>query len=446
MITNEDYKIKRPTRTLSLGNLNLVNYSSYANEKRDPRKSAKTEYRRSTSEGDFDTLSNHKLRDNESKDTKRNSYKLITEKNEKDFVTFCPKQRVSDEDFGIEILSCNESVTCHLPKSTEQTKIEILPETFKIREKTRPIKLNRILATAAENDPEYDTTSKVTLASDLFPNEFYMNMLEDAFSGMSELNLLDRQREFYQSIKNKTPHECKSILESKMLHDFLPLLTTALANAVAAGNHEIGTIIHYYIIDNSPKILQLFHRTNGKILQDAKVWMGTECFCNKTEEGQYEDSICNKPRPLLVVEGNDALKSLEVQEFNGFQIKVITDSSIRRNESKVAAERQLPESQQKLEKIPKSVAKLRFKRHSNLTMIRPSAFKSIGFETPDHKVLETSCISLFCHIKGIIPIGEHHFPLKIKGVPTDVLEGTSYLQVQFISAIRSITAKVKLAP
>jgi hypothetical protein len=33
------------------------------------------------------------------------------------------------------------------------------------------------------------------------------------------------------------------------------------------------------------------------------------------------------------------------------------------------------------------------------------------------------CIQLYCKQKGILPLGENHFPDSIHGVPTDVIDG-----------------------
>ncbi|CAG2199204.1 unnamed protein product [Mytilus edulis] len=88
-------------------------------------------------------------------------------------------------------------------------------------------------------------------------------------------------------------------------------------------------------------------------------------------------------------------------------------------------------SMEKSNKVPGTVAKELFKQHSNLTMVCPSNFKSTGFNSKNAALHGINCIQLFCKIKGIIPIGESHFPSTIDGVTTDVLEGTS----QFSSVV-----------
>ncbi|XP_052075331.1 uncharacterized protein LOC127712758 [Mytilus californianus] len=232
----------------------------------------------------------------------------------------------------------------------------------------------------------------------------------------------------YKSVDDNNDTECQSLLKSNQLSYILPLLATGLAKAVESGNHKIVNIIHSYIAENSSKILTEFRDKYKKTFKDATVWMGTECICNKVDGRKYEDEMCEQPKPLFIVETDDESRTIKVEEkFHGFLIKVVTDNTIRKNESRNIEQNIMPETQQRLDRVPKSVAKRLFKNHSNLTMVCPSAYKSKGFGTDKFAIDKINCINLFCRIKGIIPIGEHHFPLKINGMLTNVLEGTSYL-------------------
>ncbi|KAK3085170.1 hypothetical protein FSP39_025442 [Pinctada imbricata] len=64
-----------------------------------------------------------------------------------------------------------------------------------------------------------------------------------------------------------------------------------------------------------------------------------------------------------------------------------------------------------------------FEKHSNLNAIRPSRIRSMGFGTPNHRIIQQSCIVLYCSRKGYIPINEESFPVEINGIRTDVREG-----------------------
>ncbi|XP_062591064.1 uncharacterized protein LOC134252577, partial [Saccostrea cucullata] len=73
--------------------------------------------------------------------------------------------------------------------------------------------------------------------------------------------------------------------------------------------------------------------------------------------------------------------------------------------------------------IAEKEARKLFKKHSNLTLISASPFKSTGYLTGKHRVVEKLCISLLCLHKGFIPIGEKEFPKVINGHDVDVQEG-----------------------
>jgi len=64
-----------------------------------------------------------------------------------------------------------------------------------------------------------------------------------------------------------------------------------------------------------------------------------------------------------------------------------------------------------------------FKDHSKLTIVHYSSLKSRNFSVENNKFLKRPCIALYCHIKGIIPLGETQFPNSIGGLETDVREG-----------------------
>ncbi|CAC5376544.1 unnamed protein product [Mytilus coruscus] len=64
-----------------------------------------------------------------------------------------------------------------------------------------------------------------------------------------------------------------------------------------------------------------------------------------------------------------------------------------------------------------------FVNHNNLGLICPSIGKSRYFSSKRHEL----CVQFHCTKKGIIPIGNEHFPHTIKGCPTDVIESQSQL-------------------
>ncbi|XP_062608453.1 uncharacterized protein LOC134270277 [Saccostrea cucullata] len=80
-------------------------------------------------------------------------------------------------------------------------------------------------------------------------------------------------------------------------------------------------------------------------------------------------------------------------------------------------------SKETLPTISEKEARELFKRHSNLTMISASPYKSIGYSKGKHRVVKKPCILLLCLHKGYIPYGEEEFPRRIGDVEVDVQEG-----------------------
>ncbi|XP_062590201.1 uncharacterized protein LOC134251798 [Saccostrea cucullata] len=60
--------------------------------------------------------------------------------------------------------------------------------------------------------------------------------------------------------------------------------------------------------------------------------------------------------------------------------------------------------------------------HSNITLIKTSNVCSIGFKRKTHRIEWVPSIVIYCHVKGVIPIGENAFPTRIGGHRVDVRE------------------------
>lgn len=183
----------------------------------------------------------------------------------------------------------------------------------------------------------------------------------------------------------------------------------------------------------SPKLIQRFCRQYLSILSDANVWIGVSCQCDEAVQSQYENEPCRQSKLLIVIEVDD-LKKSEVhfpKHFLGFETRFVDMHRSNNQDATQIAEEMVKRQPTISKKVLGSVAKSLFKKHSTLTMVCPSEIKSEGFITGTANLQAIYCIQLFCKQKGVIPIGEFHFPLKVNGIPIDVLEGTS----QFSSAV-----------
>ena len=67
-----------------------------------------------------------------------------------------------------------------------------------------------------------------------------------------------------------------------------------------------------------------------------------------------------------------------------------------------------------------------FKLHSNIQIISGSRIKCRGYSVTNEEnthIENTTCIVLYVHVKGIIPVNETVFPSEMDGFPVDVREG-----------------------
>jgi hypothetical protein len=122
--------------------------------------------------------------------------------------------------------------------------------------------------------------------------------------------------------------------------------------------------------------------------------------------------------------------------YKGFKIKImdVHDKSTEKSESETLSAllaQNYADSYHIKVNISNTTAKILFDSHSNLALICPSVHRSFSFARK-HEVKNELCIQLYCKLKGILPLGEIHFPNSIHGIPTDVIDG----EACFISKLR----------
>lgn len=216
-----------------------------------------------------------------------------------------------------------------------------------------------------------------------------------------------------------------------MNEDVYEVLSTVLMSAFETKDKTIQELVFARIVQESPKIVKQFCMQNADIVEDGNVWMAVECTCDKALLIQYESEPCRKANLLFVIEKKVTSDYRFPNQFLGFDTLFLDSRALNNNEASKIEE----EMMKCLEKVPIKVsgtlAKKLFNQHSNLTMVCSSVFKSKGFKSGSAKLQQINCVQLVCKKKGIIPIGECHFPLLVDDIPTDVLEGT----FKFLSAV-----------
>jgi hypothetical protein len=78
--------------------------------------------------------------------------------------------------------------------------------------------------------------------------------------------------------------------------------------------------------------------------------------------------------------------------------------------------------------------------HSNISLINISNVRSTGFYTDMLQTENEQTLVIYCHVKGVIPLGERGFPRNVSGYPVDVREGTCSLAVRGLRMSETISA------
>lgn len=165
-----------------------------------------------------------------------------------------------------------------------------------------------------------------------------------------------------------------------------------------------------------------------KVIQTSNiidVWPGFHCRCDQSQ--REDDSIICSTEPVIVVEV-DKFSNVIQRDFYGIPIeqsfpilgdkqtiKQCTEKKTKVSSPSACSGNVLHTSVS----ISSEIAEMCFKKHSKLTMI---------YTHP----LGRTIIQLCCQIKGVIPMGEQHFPKTINGMDTNIAEG----HVRFVTKIQ----------
>ncbi|XP_056007787.1 uncharacterized protein LOC125666670 isoform X4 [Ostrea edulis] len=197
-------------------------------------------------------------------------------------------------------------------------------------------------------------------------------------------------------------------------------------------------IVRIYIFDHVIQLQRIFKDTKGvspliidTILQSSRKMILRKfpnlqnnaivlSFCWECGQG-----ILNRMVMIMSYKGSIEITDRIPDEVMGFKLVLYNLAHLWDEASQVF--KSIPISKKTpLPKVTESEARELFRKHSNLTLISASPYKSMGYSKGRHRVVEKLCISLFCLHKGYIPYGEEQFPKKISDVEVDVQEGYCY--------------------
>lgn len=165
------------------------------------------------------------------------------------------------------------------------------------------------------------------------------------------------------------------------------------------------------------------------------IWLGFECGCHSKNRS---DDLLLCSRYIVIVAEVHKMEMISHKKETFFGILIVYKevnghsdeamSLIGEVESTIDARKPYETSQH----VSSEQATEYFTKHSKLTMISKSHLKSKGFGEENIKIERIPCIQFFCRAKGIIPIGEPHFPYNIGSIQTDIFEGFPTLQAKQI--------------
>ncbi|XP_052086128.1 uncharacterized protein LOC127723528 [Mytilus californianus] len=233
--------------------------------------------------------------------------------------------------------------------------------------------------------------------------------------------------ELHNSIESNQIVLCRHILINFNKSVMCPLLQEALDKAIKTKRRNTMKAM-------TSQIIKYFFQIHEKVFDRlTSIWLGIECTCETSKVVSYEDCLYSSSKPKIIIERYPShfKETFEDKMFYGFSIRIIETNS---KEARFVANQIFQNSGTQLIEgnISGKVAKDLFGKHSNLSIIYPSSMKSKGFKnTGSHKIENLNCINLVCTVKGVIPVGDTHFPLEIEGVETDVLEGATHLLGSF---------------
>ncbi|XP_052106695.1 uncharacterized protein LOC127739142 [Mytilus californianus] len=206
-------------------------------------------------------------------------------------------------------------------------------------------------------------------------------------------------------------------------------LTQVLSKSFEIGYNDVIKVISW-------KITREFYKRFKQSLMEkiVDIYPAYQCHCHCLTESQQCLPVSKK---LIVIESIAENTNGIPDTFCNFEISKFKYSEI--NESSNMPQTEMKDILKKmsdlyapnsysmfLQEINGHVASSIFQKHRNLSLICPSKMKSSGYGKK-HLILPTrACLQLFCHRKGIIPLGESHFPKSIRGIATDILQGRGH--------------------
>ena len=236
------------------------------------------------------------------------------------------------------------------------------------------------------------------------------------------------------TVSDRSQLDLRRVLVDASRHQFSILCRWLMANIHNRGvtNNEMESAldIAFKNLDKDTAkaiswcITKTFYKTFQVNLSHCfDVYPGLRCQC--LNKGKNTNTLCSNDKLIIITAGAE-VKGLP-EEYKGFKIKIMNvhDKSTEKSEGETLSallSKNYTDSYHIKVNISNTTAKKLFDSHSNLALICSGVHRSFSFARK-HKVKNELCIQLYCKLKGILPLGEIHFPDSIHGIPTDVIDG-----------------------
>lgn len=210
-------------------------------------------------------------------------------------------------------------------------------------------------------------------------------------------------------------------------HDYMKGLHSLLKSAIASQSYNCAKAIAW-------KLTRQFVKSFEK-KQFYDVWPGFICVCKDKFERLKDYQICSSD--IVIVVEVYAIEDVFPRP-TAFQDIPITYKVVKGYSPEASLISKEIDQYQKVEdkvcavKVSNEQAEDFFSAHSKLCLITKSPLRSKGYRRKKQTFVKEPCVQLFCRAKGIIPVGEKHFPTSIESIATDVLEGYPQLLVRKI--------------
>ncbi|XP_063398430.1 uncharacterized protein LOC134683205 isoform X2 [Mytilus trossulus] len=297
-----------------------------------------------------------------------------------------------------------------LDKKVSESKQKVLELKFgeRIQARPRSSSLSQLNVSIIEDDSEkgsarltteYSIDEKCTAAFEMiYKHIICRNMLSMSDCIKQNLDLAVR----CLLTRNIPPTEL-----SEYLHESMKEKKNVISKAIG------WTITKQFCKDTLPtKVINSF----------IDIWPGYRCRCEK-HRAKGHSRICST-EPVIIVEVDkfskaipDAFYGIPVQQ--SYQETKGEHTKVQCHKEKTDVSSFKDNIIQKPVTISGEIAEVLFKQHSKITMIHVHPFRRTS-------------IQLWGQIKGVIPMGEKHFPKMINGLDTCIAEG----HVRFMAKIK----------